>query len=444
MKNNNLPVFDADAEKFVLCSILINNNALDVVNSVINSTDFYFESSRIILNCMNFLKRQGILIDPETLGHALIRSGDMKKIGGASVFSEILDRCSTSVNTPYYANIVRELSAKRRILEIAKNLTDRINLGIDVDLISDHIGDIADAAKDLYRNEMPDSLFSLGNDVVNNYKLSASGYRGIPFPWPTIDNMTAGMWPKTTTVFVARPATGKTFIAVICGRHAWLQNKRVLIISPEMSKVDIAERFFVTHAKVPYHDVIMGKLPTFREHGFYSSIESLSDATGIWIMDASDDLTPSNMDAKIRACNPDLVAIDSIYRIKVKGDRKERASLALEWIAESSEKNGYAAVCFAQQNRGAEVSEKKGGGSRLGTIALTDDIAQDAQTIFAIEQSKDEKADRILKIRPLKVRRGQYKNPVVKLNWDFDGMNFDEIDSDDDESDEFEGGKVPF
>jgi hypothetical protein len=34
----------------------------------------------------------------------------------------------------------------------------------------------------------------------------------------------------------------------------------------------------------------------------------------------------------------------------------------------------------------------------------------------------------VMKFRPLKIRRGRVKKPVVKSYWKFDVMNFDEIE----------------
>jgi len=247
-----------------------------------------------------------------------------------------------------------------------------------------------------------------------------------------MDSMTAGAWPKTITMFVARPGVGKTFVAVICARHAWLNNRRVLVISPEMSKDEIAERFFVIHSSVSYHSVISGQLPTIMEQRFEKTILDSSGKDGLWIMDSDDDLTPRGMESAIRACNPDLVAIDSIYDIHLKGDRKDRAIGALSWMKKSSKEFGHATIGFAQQNRIAELSEKKGGGARLGTIALADEIGQDAHAVFALEQTQDDKDDKIMKIKKIKLRRGNAKRPSIKVHWDMDRMFFDEIVEEDD------------
>jgi replicative DNA helicase len=244
-------------------------------------------------------------------------------------------------------------------------------------------------------------------------------------------------------MFVARPGCGKTFLAVIAARYAWLQGHRVLIVSPEMSKEEIAERFFVVEADVSYKDLIHGQLSDLTTlPALEKKVDDLKTAENLWVMDASDDISPKGIEAAIRACHPALVAVDSIYDLKIKGTRQERALGALEWMKNAAKRHEFACCGFAQQNRIAELSERKGGGSRLGTIALADEIGQDAHAVFALERSKDDKDDKILWVKPLKLRRGQISRDRVGLNWDFDQMRWDEIPDDEDKFSDDE--EIPF
>jgi len=218
-----------------------------------------------------------------------------------------------------------------------------------------------------------------------------------------------------------------TFIAVIAARYAWASGYRTLIVSPEMSKEEIAERFFVVESGVSYRDMNHGQLSDFTLPKLEKTIQDLTTAENLWIMDASDDITPNGIEAAIRACKPNLVAVDSMYDLRVKGERRDRALVALEWMKDAAKRPGVACRGIAQQNRTAELSERKGGGARLGTIALADEIGQDAHAVFALEQSKDDKDDKVLWIKPLKLRRGQILKERVGLNWDFDAMKYDEI-----------------
>jgi len=435
-----VPPYSESAESAVLGAVFLNPSVWPVVYATLNEEDFYLQKNKVVFKHMLDLAAEGVPIDHITLGNALLTSGSLDKIGGAITLDGYTESIATTVNTEHYANIVRDKAAIRGVIYAAHRVASGGMSDNGSEFLASEVDKLLTAADAMNRTRMPDSLLDMGARVLSNYELVESGYRGISLPWPSMDAMTAGLWPKTITMFVARPGTGKSFIAVICARHAWLSGKRVLVVSPEMSKDEIAERFFVIQAGVDYHNVVIGQLPTPMRSKFVKTIEDVKGQEGLYIMDSDDDLTPKNMEAAIRACKPDLVAIDSIYDIKVKGDRKDRVLLALEWIKKSAKTFGFAAVGFAQQNRSAELTEKKGGGARLGTIALADEIGQDSHGVFALEQTRDDKADKIMKIKPLKLRRGQFKKPTIRINWDFEVMRFDEIEDEDEE----ELDEIPF
>ena len=53
------------------------------------------------------------------------------------------------------------------------------------------------------------SLPSLGPAVWEHYQRMKAGERGISFPWPTVSEVTTGMWPGDMILFVARTGVGK-------------------------------------------------------------------------------------------------------------------------------------------------------------------------------------------------------------------------------------------
>jgi replicative DNA helicase len=444
-EEGRVPPYNGEAEKAILGSVLLNNKSLDVVGIFLSPEDFYIESHRRIFKAMEELAEERIPIDHVTLGHKLIEKGDLEKIGGAMALDDLTQGLVTTANVEHHAGIVQEMSATRKVIYSAQALVAEGFNAHGTSIISKRVESVVEASHRLARTKMPDSLLSMGDGVMKSYQKIASGYQGVPLPWPSLHRMTAGMWPGTVTLFVARPNVGKTFLAVIAARYAWLKGNKVLIVSPEMSKEEIAERFFVIHANVSYRDVVAGQLSDLAMPQLEEVIERAKSMTDLWIMDSSDDISPKGVNAAIKACQPHLVGVDSIYGLNIKGDRRERLLGALDWMNESSKQLSYAALAFAQLNRVAELSARKGGGSRLGTIALADELAQDTHTIHSLEQTKDDRADKIAYVRPLKLRRGQrWGIDKVKLNWDFDAMKHDEIPEEEEEFKDEDADEVPF
>ena len=215
-------------------------------------------------------------------------------------------------------------------------------------------------------------------------------------------------------------------LAVISSRHAWMNGERVLIVSPEMSKEEIIERFYVIHSGVSYVDAVKGTLGDFQLRKLRESIEESKGKSGLWIMDSQDDLSASGIEAAIKVVQPRLVSVDAVYRLPFRGDKFEKMQKILDWFGGACQKYDFAGCVFTQQNRTQEKSSKDGGGSRLGTIAFSDQIGMDAHAVYALEQDEDMRADKRLRIVPLKIRRGTKGKPV-NVMWDFDSIDFSEI-----------------
>ena len=302
-----------------------------------------------------------------------------------------------------------------------------------------------------FRDANPHRVTDLGDPVLDIYDKVASGYTGIPFPWESMTDTTLGMWPGTSTYFIARPSIGKTWVAWLIAKHAWKANYRALVISPEMSKEEGAERFFVLNSGVSGRDFLRGELSDFALNTLKESVSSLKGRDGIWIVDGDDGLSKSSLDAYIRAVKPNLVAIDSAYMLPMGGkDRTENMMRAVSWIRESAKKYGplYGTcfVAFHQLSRAAVKSKMAGGvGYNDAAIALTDTVLWDAYSVWIMEQDSDMRVDKRIKFHCSKVRRGIFRTEPVETMWDFDQMRFNEISASGNEFEDSEfSGKVPF
>jgi len=278
-------------------------------------------------------------------------------------------------------------------------------------------------------------LQAVGDRLKTFYEDIKAGKMGIEFPWESVNLMTRGMWPETVTFFAARPSVGKTFLAIIIARHAYMNGHRVLVISPEMSAMEIGERFFSIEAAVPYSDVVSGSLSQVRgedglsvEDRYFRSLSTPSGKVeGPFVMDDEDRLTPSAMEAAISSLQPDLIAVDAAYLLRVgKGSRYERIIDVVEWLRHVAKAYHVPVLATSQLNKEAE---KKGKGGAMATVAMTDTINWDAHNLFALKQTPEMREDGRLSIIPVKVRRmaRMHGKTEISIHWDMDRMDFEEV-----------------
>lgn len=239
----------------------------------------------------------------------------------------------------------------------------------------------------------------------------------------------------STHAFVAEDiVVHNTWVVWLISRGAWLKNYRVLVISPEMSVEEGAERFFILDSGVSGKDVLRGTLPSMQYAKFKKAVEEGEDNEGLWIIDSDDDLSPSGMEAAIRACRPQLVAIDAAYLLNMGGkDRTENIIRAVNWVRTMAKRYGAkfdtAFVAFHQLSRAATKPSKSGGvGYQDGAIALTDQLFWDAHAVWIMEQNRDMKEDLLLNFHCSKIRRGTWLSKPVEVQWDFDRMKFAETE----------------
>jgi len=264
---------------------------------------------------------------------------------------------------------------------------------------------------------------------------------------------TMGMWPGTLTFFVARPSTGKTWSAVIMALHAWQEAKlRVLIVSPELGRVEMGERMVAKYGGFSYRDVVSATLGSLAEPKFYETIEFLkTNGDGLYILDDEDRLQTDYIEQAVEVVQPDLVVIDSLYMLRVergkvksgagsRGDRMERIVETVNWMRQLSRRSwsfapqGLPVVGIHQLSREGKVKSEsarsiksgRGTGGLEDTVALSDALFWNAHNLFAMYQDQYMLQDQQLMYVPLKVRRQtQVSNLVIR--WDLSSMDFREI-----------------
>src|SRR5207253_10372649 len=106
----------ADAERAVLGSILINNNAFYRVIGLVDSEDFFKDAHRAIFGSMRVLAEQSREIDLLTLKEELGKRAQLDHVGGSAYVSSLVDGIPDIANVERYARIVKEKSMLRRLI----------------------------------------------------------------------------------------------------------------------------------------------------------------------------------------------------------------------------------------------------------------------------------------------------------------------------------------
>jgi hypothetical protein len=283
-------------------------------------------------------------------------------------------------------------------------------------------------------------LYSFADEVVGLYERANRGDLGIPFPWPTMNSCTMGMWERTLTLFVARPGVGKTMSSLIVAKNARERaDVDILYISPEMFKWEIAERNLAMESKVNYGRMIQGRFRPDEEERFRKQVMLQKETVenGWWIVDRADIITAKDdllvlesliEDHKLKSLQRGkklLVIMDALYKLGRGRDRTEQMVENILWAVRMGIQFNVAILATTQFNRTAGAGGKE---ASLESLGLTDVAAWEAHQIFALIRDEDAIAAKQMIWKLLKVRRlaaGGAKE--FRSFWDFDTMAFGEV-----------------
>ena len=260
-----VPPQNIDAEKSVLGSLLIDEEAIGAAIEILDEAWFYEQSHRQIFRAILELYNQRKNVDLITLSDKLKGDGILEQIGGVSYLSFLIDLVPSAANVEHYANIVKEKGVLRRLIKNATNIIAESyestgNSDEVVDNAERLIFEVADLKqrtqsvhiKDLVRQsiEKLDFLYQRKQHVT-----------GIPTGFEKFDHMTSGLQNSDLIIIAGRPSMGKSALAISMAEYVGIEQKQgVAVFSLEMSKEQLVQRMLCSQARVDAHKVRSGFL----------------------------------------------------------------------------------------------------------------------------------------------------------------------------------------
>jgi replicative DNA helicase len=261
---DRLPPQNIEAEQGVLGSILLDNDVLHDIIPILGVADFYRDTHQIIYETIRDLYDDGRAIDGVTLADELIRRDQFQKIGGDETLKEMVDSVPHAANGKYYANIVREKSISRQLIDGA---TEIIRDGYSrqytaAELLEAAERKIYNIAQDQVQGttlELKDVVHEAMDAIAARADSGGHTVTGLASGLADLDEITSGFQAGQLVVLAARPSMGKTALALnICDHVAIGLTMPVLFISLEMGNLEIAERLLCARSRVDGHKLRTG------------------------------------------------------------------------------------------------------------------------------------------------------------------------------------------
>ena len=256
---------DLAAEQSVLGSVFISPDSLIFLADELVPDDFYKPANKIVFKTMLSLLEKGEPIDATTMGSALTSQGDISKIGGITYIVELVNSTPTSKNVEHYAKLVKEKATLRKMIA---DLSDSLSSAYQGDVSIDDI--IAKTEKSMLdiSNQNTGTGFRNVADILDTHmqmvetRSQTDGVvTGLSTGFVGLDKITTGLHEDNLIILAARPAMGKTALALNIAQYIALKEKKpVAIFSLEMGAESLIERMLAAEGMVEGYHLKTGNL----------------------------------------------------------------------------------------------------------------------------------------------------------------------------------------
>lgn len=421
------PPHSLEAEKTVLGGILVNNENLNVVLSIISPQDFYREANQRIIEKIIGLVDKGLPVDLLSLSEELQRDGVLDEIGGASYLSSLMDGVPRSLNIEYHARIIKEKALLRRlILSSAKIITASYEQKEDADeLLNEAQTAIIEVAGQRIRpGFVPVSQLTKPTlEMIKHLSERREAVTGVPSGFRDLDNLTSGFHNSEFIVIAGRPSMGKTALSLNITQYAGLKTDYAIgFFSMEMAKEQIVIRMLCGESQLDIKKVRTGFISEREFEKLKLSAEVLSRAK--IFLDETPGLTVMELKAKARRQkmeqNLDLLFIDYIQLMRPGGrfeNRNQEMAFISRSLKELAKEIKIPVVGISQLSRAPEKGRREPR-PQLSDLRESGAIEQDADVVIFIYRPevyhpKEESIKGIAEINVAKQRNGP--TDVIKL-----------------------------
>lgn len=252
--------FNIEAERSVLGSLLLDDQTLQSVSDFLLPNDFYHAAHKIIFATILEVHNKFHRLDQVTLQDELEKKGKLDAIGGATYLISLQEEIPAIGMIEQHARIIKEKAVLRELIHSA------------VTIITNCYGQNQEDIESVL-DEAEKTIFNIANKRANqnfvqlniwlkktfqhltDIKSNRRGITGIPGGYAKLDEMTSGFQNSDLIVLAARPAMGKTALALNIATHAAQEGYTVGVFSLEMSAEQLTLRLLSTESGVGHQHI---------------------------------------------------------------------------------------------------------------------------------------------------------------------------------------------
>ena len=263
-----------EAEQALLGSILINNDIIDEVSSIINANIFYDPAHIKIYEVIESLNNKGMIANPITLKNFFEKDNMLSDVGGTEYLVKLTRFSGSSKQAVDYAKVIHEMYLRRELIQISDQLSsDTFNANSEEQNAEKIIENTERSLFDLAeRGSFSQSFLKFNQALDQTIEMATlamqndQGIVGVPTGLTDLDEKLGGLHKSDLIILAGRPSMGKTAlatnIAYNAAQHILKRQEKssVAFFSLEMSSEQLSTRILSEQAKIKSDDIRRGKV----------------------------------------------------------------------------------------------------------------------------------------------------------------------------------------
>jgi hypothetical protein len=292
-----------------------------------------------------------------------------------------------------------EVRKSRIALEASEKL-DRIRVEMDADPIGAcaKLQQLGSEMLQLGTGKTTDvKLGTAFDQLLTHYQMQQQGvdFSVATMPWHLLQDATNGLAREDYVVIYGRPKSKKSWVLFYWATDLFMQDKRIVIYTKEMTAENVFKRIVACMARIPYYEFRKADLSRDQEAQLYLARKMVYDLRAderIVVLSGRDAPTGGDtvpwLHAKVKLYQPDVCLVDGLYLMsdihKNKDDHKKVRSISNDLRQMILDLN-VPLIATLQANRNAAKHNE----ANLDEIAFSDAIGQDATIVMRVINERE-------------------------------------------------------
>lgn len=390
--------YSPEAEKAVLGAILRDPGYINVLADLLKPNQFFMEAHRQIFEAMLALDQNNEPTDLLTVAEKLRSSASEGGEAPSPAFLvDLTENCPVAQNIEYYAEIVKSHFLRRKVIQACQKV---MKLAVEGQSpVDSFIGEIEKEFLNLADQDDKTGLVPVKDVLALTIKeleerITRSGeLTGVPSGFADLDRITGGWQRSDLVILAARPAMGKTALALNLATNAARGGHNVAVFSLEMAQEQLMMRVLASEGKIDSAKLRSGEIDEGDQDRLVRSARAIVQFPGRLAIDQTPGISLTELRARCRRFKKEsddklgLVIIDYLQLMTVGGpknyDNREREvaeiSRGLKAMAKELQ---LTVIALAQLNRGPDQRPDKR--PKMGDLRESGSLEMDADQVLFV------------------------------------------------------------